>query len=471
METKNKPFAPAFIKAFSIFVALIIILGSCDLLKKEAKPLSPVIINTNPNDPLVASVSLKNQQITEFYGIKNNKGIVERIDRIVSREKQGVNEADYVNFDEKSRLKSIYLKGGGKFLLTWKTDSKAVVTYLTANGLNQASTELDFNEPDESMRVSFPNVMQNASIRSGMDMQLKQIASFPEQNTFTNLVSNTSQKELKVYVTQCGGLPADAEQVSVIMYRYPHNPGDKRIGEYIGKRIVKGMYSVILPSDVAFTVGINKQEACQTLTEKISGVACDKTAKKLRKILKWGKISIPSAIISSVIDDILESVCEEVANKSCENSFEDKESTIYTGQLSFLATVIPTSGSNSIYFPEKIIDGNSLNYPDLKAEIGGEAKANTLILNPDRPTKAQSYKATASISCLPVNTLVTISVIGTDGYKNAKTLVVKNIDENGYFNIELIVPGAATGVKDEINLKATLPNGNVIIRNASLVFQ
>jgi hypothetical protein len=472
MATKTKLLSPAFIKAITIFVAMIFILGGCNLLKKEVNPVSSVRINTNPSNPLIATVGENGKQFTELYGTKNKDGVVENINRIIIRENEDTNEADYLNFDEKSQLKSIYLKGGGKFTLNWKTDAKAVVTYLTADGQNQASAELDFDESEENERVVAPVKVKHYSSRSGMDMQLKQISSTTAQKTISNnLVGKSGLKELKVFVTQCGGMPADADQVSVIMYRYPHMPGDKRIGEFEGKRIAQGIYSVILPADQASTVSINKLDACKILAGKIGPIACSQTAKRLRKILKWGKVTVPSAVITTAVDKALEFVCEQIANNACEATFENKESIIYTGQLSFLAAVVPSSGAKVNYSHEKIIDGDSPSYPDLKAELGSEAKANTLTLTPDRPAAGQRYRATAAIACLPVNTIVTISVVGTDGYKNSKSLVVYNVDESGYFNIELSVPGGESGIQDVITLKATSPGGNTVNRSASLVFQ
>lgn len=48
MEAKNKPFTPAFIKALSIFVAMIFILGSCQLFDKNPEPTNIAVETIDP---------------------------------------------------------------------------------------------------------------------------------------------------------------------------------------------------------------------------------------------------------------------------------------------------------------------------------------------------------------------------------------------------------------------------------------
>jgi hypothetical protein len=471
-----KPAKVLLFLCISIFFAMF----SCKDIQ-TVTPNSPLTINTNASDPLIAFVEKTDASLTEFYGVKNSKGIAERIDRIVYRENVKSKESSSLNLDEKSRLKSIFTTDGNKYFLNWQSDSKATLTYVSGNGETQFNTEIDLNAPDEPKTQSFeiPQTFStdNLSVRRGEDIMLKQVqtpnidVSSPRQS----FQQSTTMKELKVNVTQCNGLPVDADQVTVIMYKDPGGLSTQRIGEYTGKRIARGLYSVILPSDQATKVEIDYQEACKVVSELANTVLCSKTAKVLRKIAKVSKITPVTFAVGVLAEEALEKTCELVAgaaaNNTCESKFESKLSTIYTGDISFLASVVPASGGKVKYFPQVIISGKSTQYPDLKAELGGEAKVNTMTLTPDRPLAKQAYHAVASIYCLPFNSIVTMSVIGTDGYKNSKSLTVNNLDNTGAFSISLYVPGAASGIKDEILLKATLPDGKIINRNVSLVFQ
>jgi hypothetical protein len=447
---------------------------------QPVKPNSPLTINTNATDPLIASIEKTDASITEFYGVKNAKGIAERIDRILYRENAKSKESSYLNLDEKSRLKSIYTTDGSKYFLNWQSDSKATLTYVSGNGETQYNTEIDLNAPDELKTQIFETPQtfstENLSARRGEDISLQQIQT---PNTSISSSRQSYQQpqlnELKVNVTQCNGLPVDADQVTVIMYRDPGGLSTQRIGEYPGKRIARGLYSVILPSDQATKVEIDFQEACEVVSKLTDKILCGSTIKVLRKIAKVTKISPVTFAAGTIAEKALEDACEFVsgnaANNACESKFKSQLSTIYTGDISFLASVVPASGGKVKYFPQVIVNGKSTQYPDLKAELGGEAKVNTMTLTPDRPLAKQSYNAIASIYCLPFNSLVSMSIVGTDGYKNTKTLTVNNLDNTGAFSISLIVPGALTGIKDDISLKVTLPDGKIITRSASLVFQ
>jgi hypothetical protein len=318
--------------------------------------------------------------------------------------------------------------------------------------------------------------MPASSIRDGQSINVSQVFNQKDNTSLAYSKQATNLKELKVYVTQCDGLPVDAEQVSVIMYKDPNSLSLKRIGEYPGRRIARGIYSVVMPSDQAIKIDVNKVQICEALKEVATTVSCSNVSKVLRKIAKTaGKLTIPSVILTEMADRIVEETCELMAEmgteKACEKNFDDTPINLYTGDVGFLATVIPATSGKPKYLPMQIVDGENSKYPDLKAELGGETKVNTLTLTPDRPLAKQSYLSNASITCLPYNSVVSISVVGTDGYKDSRTLVVQNLDANGNFVINLSVPGALSGVKDDIYLKAKTPTGKEISQTATLIFQ
>lgn len=362
--------------------------------------------------------------------------------------------------------------------MTWKTDALAVLTYISSDGAKQIITEIDLNEPVSNNQVTETAVNSSSGqfTRLGQHIQVNQVAT-PQEAINGGIQNNqVALNELKVYVTQCGGLPVDAEQVTVIMYKDPNSLSLKRIGEYTGKRISRGIYSVVMPSAQATKIDVSKVEICEALKAVATNVACSNVSKVLRKIVKTGgKVSLPSIILTEIADRMVEEVCSIMADQTSENAcsanFDDTPINLYTGDVAFLATVVPATGGAIKYLPMVIVDGKNTSYPNLKAELGGESKINALVLNPDRPLAKQPYTATASIACLPINTIVSISVVGTDGYKDTQNLVVNKLDTNGNFTISLGVPGAVSGIKDDINLTATLPDGKKITRSASLISQ
>lgn len=485
MKTKYKTY-PDFGQLSQITKAILLLvsvftLGSCKIFDKAPEAKSPIKINTNPNDPLLARVNSSNTGYTELYGSKNANGVPQTIEKIVMLDNSQSTEANYLNFDEQSRLKSLIGKDGSKYLFNWKSDSKAVLTYVSQDGLKQINTEIDLNETENGIRPNNKNspeqiIEPSQVLRKGQSIIVEQILEKREVKNSVSYKAKAKFQELKIYVTQCNGLPVDAEEVSVIMYKNPDKLYLERIGEYTAFRVTRGIYSVVMPSEQATKIDVNKVEICNALKTIAAEVACSNVSEILRKLAKIGaKVSIPTTIATEVADQIVEDVCnlmlEQPEDKSCEQNFDKTPINLYTGDVSFIAAVVPRNGGKIKYSSMVIVEGKDVTYPDLKIELGGEIKVNTLTLTPDRPLARQSYVADASFACLPFNTLVTISVIGTDGYKKSSALSVQNLDPNGNFSIRLTVPGALQGVKDDIFLEAKTPAGKLIKQTATLIFQ
>lgn len=116
MEAKNKPFAPAFIKAFSIFVALIIILGSCDLLKKEVEPKKESLDVINPAFIDYLSTQKQVNLPLSTFILPNGKNVQEFYDKISKNKSMRVTEIMAVSGpqEKKNTLISLMIKEGQK---------------------------------------------------------------------------------------------------------------------------------------------------------------------------------------------------------------------------------------------------------------------------------------------------------------------------------------------------------------------
>ena len=108
-------------------------------------------------------------------------------------------------------------------------------------------------------------------------------------------------------------------------------------------------------------------------------------------------------------------------------------------------------------------------YPTINFDLGGEPKIKSFTLNPPSPAEYQSYKGSAEVGCIPYGATVSLSIVGTDGYKDSVTYDVTTTQSQGHY--DLYVPGSYSGVQDVVTLKIILPNGKQIVRTASLVFQ
>lgn len=106
-------------------------------------------------------------------------------------------------------------------------------------------------------------------------------------------------------------------------------------------------------------------------------------------------------------------------------------------------------------------------YPELSVTAPGTVSISGLTLDPSNPSQGQGYVATGEVFCLSDGDVVSLSILGTDGYSDGKSETVVGAETKGFL---LSVPGAGTGVSDRVTLQVTR-NGNVVAtRSASLVF-
>lgn len=99
-------------------------------------------------------------------------------------------------------------------------------------------------------------------------------------------------------------------------------------------------------------------------------------------------------------------------------------------------------------------------------DIDGEPTIDSFVLEPDFPSAGQDYVAFATFHCIPIGSTITMSIVGTDGYKNSITSYVNETSGTA----ELYVPGAATCVKDVCTVVIIPPYGQSITMTASLMF-
>lgn len=91
-----------------------------------------------------------------------------------------------------------------------------------------------------------------------------------------------------------------------------------------------------------------------------------------------------------------------------------------------------------------------------------------LTISPPSPAQFESYVASAKVICLPAGSVSVISVLGTDGYRDARSYPASGAEQT----VSLAVPGAQSGVSDTIDLVVTPSLGSgPITKRASLVFK
>ena len=111
----------------------------------------------------------------------------------------------------------------------------------------------------------------------------------------------------------------------------------------------------------------------------------------------------------------------------------------------------------------------NLNPSPLYVDSGGDPAINAFKLEPSAPIHGEDYVATAYLSCIPAGTLITMSIVGTDGYTDSQSQTVGT--DSPHIDATSHVPGAESGVYDVCTVVVTPPGGPSLTKTASLVFQ
>jgi hypothetical protein len=86
----------------------------------------------------------------------------------------------------------------------------------------------------------------------------------------------------------------------------------------------------------------------------------------------------------------------------------------------------------------------------LAIDVQGHQSIESFVTSPSDPAPLQGYTATAKLLCLPPNSQVRISIVGTDGYTDSDLL---SFTDGGDQLVSLFVPGAAADVRDVITVE------------------
>lgn len=135
-------------------------------------------------------------------------------------------------------------------------------------------------------------------------------------------------------------------------------------------------------------------------------------------------------------------------------------------QLQLQPIVITSKGSKLTGVSSGLIASTGP-YPDLTVDAPSTTEIFALSLTPSSPANGPDYVAKGTVFCALAGDVVTISVMGTDGYTDS---VAQTASANETQGFELVVPGAESGVRDVVTLHITRGGATVASRTAELIF-
>ena len=476
----------------------VLLFTSCNLFdflnkKSNGNVKEGSFISTNSSDPqFVKLITDKDEEISVF-GKRDAAGLPSKINQINIKDSKGDEYSFYYNKDGK--LITAIADNGTVFNYKWLGNNKVALNIICNDGINQIDTEIDLTQIQPK---SVLNINTAAKTRSADGLYSKVKFSpiempieTPKLNKSAKVIADGTVHNLSV--TSCGS-PVNYE---ILRVNLVDQAGISVLKELNAVWVANGKYTITVPNGLA--PELDPQKAAEALSSVLSDYcdaaglvgelpeqllltssACAYISGKLALTGVGVTVAPTVGAACTGITSAMAVYCatlgasgppgtDSVLDKMLENKF--LENFKLTGGIRMhvyfkVFTEGYSSGTKIVGF--NVADGVTSN---LKAEMAENAKPmiKTIELSPSSPSEGQDYTISANVFCIPIGSVVTISMVGSDGYSESETYTVSDVSQSsGKFS--LAIPGADQGVRDEITVIVTTPDGSEISKSASLVF-
>ena len=414
-----------------------------------------------------------------YYGDKDEAGIAQRLRTIEFIPYYG--KRHYLELNENGSLSSLYTEDGVTIDFEWESQTTAVVNAKSEQDHVFISTLVDFSNKAQSKSVKNSS-KNNCKPRSGkLSMQI-----YPDNGQYLEQLNKRSGIDpddlqryqlFQLWIHQCD---ANFDAKNYLILR------NAKDNSYIGKlmdgvRYIKGLYNYAIPTSSYPTEAPHEKicgsiDNCLSVAEQIlSGALADSQA--LILALNTAAMSTGAGMIPTIIADaiVFSGVGADIALQyflskgGISNALKKGSFTTdwyYKEYIYDNLKVIPvayTQGT-TVAGDACILKPTDKEY-FASIELAGNPVINSFSLSPSHPGSGQGYYATAEYNCIPENSTITLSIIGTDGYSDS---ISGKISGSG--SAVLRVPGAGTGVQDHCTAVINMPFGESLVLDASLVF-
>lgn len=417
----------------------------------------------NPADKHLLQASNSDGSVVDYFGAKDANGLVKSITSAIVTLPDGHTQT--IQYDASARPVHVFGQDGSDLSFTWISDTQLVVSALTGG--------------EESFRVNVPIDLQTSKVSSslaaaslapaGETPLTGQLSPSPSGQLAMSASTSSSMTTATglIHVTQCGAPVSDAEVFVYVKKLGPLLPGETLQTFYLATPTANpGEYEVLLPISPS-NAGANTEEILNALADALGkvcelsepieaygpNVICPALATAAGVVLKSPTAAAKVAAVCESGVAALVAACKvagqpgggeliQVLNKAVKYVVDALANDSYD----MTATATLSTG--------KFIQGSAVKYtvgedvPTLNLDDMGSVKITSFTTDPVSPASSQGYAATAGITCAAPDTLVTMSVVGTDGYTNSTT---QKITGNGTVTLE--VPGGAQGVHDTITVQ------------------
>ncbi len=444
-------------------------------------------MSINPADPEFIKLVTNDGDVIRVFGERDNNGLPQGIRMINFEHKNG--EKNLLYFNESGKLSGAIADNGTVFQYEWITNSRVAVNILANDGINQVNTEIDLSElkNEKKSAIVEPEITSRRHQREDCFDITFEPYNFQEPENQVNLKSASAYGTThNLLLTSCGA-PTFADIYRVLLY---DQSGSVMLKELYAKPVAKGHYQITIPDGTA--PSINPQAA----GEKLAGVLskfCDGMTLTLGNELLTssqfcmalslalaktgvGITMAPKALVACEgLSKAMVLYCQKfgqtagigapsILDKIIESKLLEEFKVTGNMRLHVVINALPKNITKAFTIAEGVPKTFS-------AELSENAKPSitSLTLSPSSPSADQDYTVSATVFCMPVGTKIKIEMSGSDGYTQEQNFAVNNPQQSsGTFS--MTVPGAETGVRDNITVTVQPPTGSPIIRYASLIF-
>lgn len=478
---------------FTIFSVLLATLTGCQEDQEDASlgnfDKTEALANLNPDEPVILSLSNEKGESVVFMGSKDDTGHPEAVEQMIIT--MPSEEAPTEISFENDRIKEVIAANGVKFQFEWISATKAALTLVDPNTNEQLNTIIDLANPNMQNTQPYTRSVSGDPRKGDCQFVLKAIET-DEAVTEPATMTRASDGIIgNVYLEQCG-TPGSGE-CWVNVYDHSTLAGSHGQGKFRGKfkckKVGEGHYQYKLP--INYHEHHNLADYCDEINDAVDKICTvneftypgtkQYLCLMISGAIASGVVSAPVAAIFNTaclsLSTALDTACK-IANGGVDNPIgapnvgnglcQALREMGYTWDTPLYIVPVLSAMPSNIYGPSQVWEANS-ELKDMQIIINHKPTIRSLNLNPPAPDAGEPYTAIADLYCMAPGTRVIMSVKGTDGYSDQKSIVIEE-NTGANYQATLYVRGAKAKVKDICTIQIITPKGETISKKASLVF-
>lgn len=467
---------------------------SGDLLPGGAPSNGEFILYSHPDDPRILGGLSDDGEGLTVYADKDGDGLPTNLTalRYQTPDQLDTDEATWVFFDETGQLRKMLGVDGSTIEFDWKSATRVVVSGVSGDGSTQVNTTVDLSNPSPG-KPKVPATGPDVPSRIGVPMRIEMRRGPVFDGDATRRAAGStgakgsaaaaSNNTVIVFVERCNQ-PLDGAEVFVTF----GSPFDAAVPSFLANPTgTSGEYKARLPVSEPI-IDIAESEICQAIAENL-GHGCTflkvpgaevQLCLELGAAVAAGTLDPPAGGGVTLLCEVgfqgLSAYCAtlgasagpgapSLADAICQRIKQNEASGLVPGNRAEIQAFarlpgVPQGTSQAVDVPA------TGPFPELSIDLGGDIEVlDRFSTAPTDPEPGESYIATARLSCVAADSVIRLTISGTDGFSNSTELTVPGGNPNPV--IDLHVPGASAETVDTLTVEIV---GGLLKREIFVVF-